>query len=77
MSAHNEEDDGYIVAKELIISNSAKKSEWQTAHHSFRQSLSEKLGQLVQLSSQLITSELNGAPSQPLRLLPAPWVFKG
>lgn len=25
----------------------------------------------------MITSELNGAPSQPLRLLPAPWVFKG
>lgn len=26
MPAHNEEDDAYIVAKELIISNSAKKS---------------------------------------------------
>lgn len=39
--------------------------------------MSEKLGQLVQLSSQLITGELNGAPSQPLRLLPVPWVFKG
>lgn len=26
MPAHNEEDDVYIVAKELIISNSAKKS---------------------------------------------------
>lgn len=53
------------VAKELTFSNFAEKSQWQTAHHSFRQSLSGKRGQLVQLSSNWLLVNSMGLPANP------------